>query len=166
MNIETTHLDTPIGRVHIALDDERVAALGFAEQWPALSRRFASASTRPLTRRSEAVDAVRAYFEGDLAAIEGVAVNAPGTPFQERVWLELRAIPAGETRSYLELSRAIGRPSANRAVGAANGANAVSIVIPCHRVIRSDGALSGYAGGAPRKRWLLQHEARARSIPG
>jgi methylated-DNA-[protein]-cysteine S-methyltransferase len=99
-----------------------------------------------------------AYFAGDLRAFDGVALDAGGTPFQQRVWAALREIPAGDTISYLTLARRIGDPTAARAVGAANGANPIAIVVPCHRVIASDGRLSGYAGGVHRKRWLLDHE--------
>jgi methylated-DNA-[protein]-cysteine S-methyltransferase len=107
-----------------------------------------------------AVPALEAYFAGDIRAIEGLSVAAPGTPFQHAVWAELRRIPAGATASYGEIARRIGRPSAVRAVGLANGSNPVGIIVPCHRVIGADGRLTGYGGGLPRKRWLLDHEAR------
>lgn len=107
---------------------------------------------------------LEAYFAGDLDALSAIEVRpASGTAFQRRVWEELRRIPAGETISYAELARRIGRPSAVRAVGAANGRNPIALVVPCHRVIGKDGSLTGYAGGLERKRWLLEHEgARAR----
>jgi methylated-DNA-[protein]-cysteine S-methyltransferase len=106
------------------------------------------------------VDALRAYFAGDLHALDTIAVDPlGGTPFQRRVWLALRSIPAGTTVSYQMLARRIRAPKAMRAVGAANGANPVPIVLPCHRVIGADGSLTGYGGGLPRKRWLLRHEA-------
>jgi methylated-DNA-[protein]-cysteine S-methyltransferase len=104
---------------------------------------------------------VRAYLGGDLRALDDVAVNAGGTPFQARVWNELRRIPAGTTITYGELARRLGQPSANRAVGHANSLNPVAIVVPCHRVIGADATLTGYAGGLDRKRWLLQHEGVA-----
>ena len=85
-------------------------------------------------------------------------MNPGGTPFQQTVWSALREIPVGTTRTYAQLAASIGRPSAPRAVGLANGQNPVSIVIPCHRLIGSSGALTGYAGGLERKRWLLRHE--------
>jgi methylated-DNA-[protein]-cysteine S-methyltransferase len=106
---------------------------------------------------------VRDYLGGDLDALAPVVVETGGTPFQRSVWTALRDIPPGTTVSYRELARTIGSPAAVRAVGAANGANPISIVIPCHRVIGSDGSLTGYAGGMERKRWLLEHEGwRAR----
>lgn len=98
------------------------------------------------------------YFAGDLAAINEVAVCTAGTEFQRSVWRQLRLIPCGEVISYGELARRIGRPTASRAVGMANGANPISIVVPCHRVIGAHGALTGYAGGVHRKAWLLRHE--------
>jgi len=87
-----------------------------------------------------------------------------GTPFQERVWNALLAIPYGEVRSYLDIARALGDPKAVRAVGAANGSNPISIVVPCHRVIGSDGSIVGYGGGIDRKRWLLAHERGERPL--
>ncbi|WP_119418848.1 methylated-DNA--[protein]-cysteine S-methyltransferase [Desertibaculum subflavum] len=107
---------------------------------------------------SPARRAVEAYFAGDLRAIDTLAVETGGTPFQRDVWAALRNIPAGETRSYGGLAVEIGRPKAVRAVGLANGSNPISIIVPCHRVIGSDGSLTGYGGGLPRKRWLLAHE--------
>jgi methylated-DNA-[protein]-cysteine S-methyltransferase len=102
--------------------------------------------------------AMSAYFGGDLAAIDMLPVETGGTPFQRSVWRALRDIPCGTTISYAELARRIGRPSAVRAVGLANGSNPVGIVVPCHRVIGSNGTLTGYGGGIERKRWLLAHE--------
>ncbi len=104
--------------------------------------------------------ALARYFAGDLGAIEALPVAAAGTPFQQQVWAALRAIPAGATTSYGALARTLGRPGAMRAVGLANGANPVGVVVPCHRVIGADGSLTGYGGGLDRKRWLLEHEAR------
>ena len=109
---------------------------------------------------ASAARALDAYFEGDLAALAGVLVATGGTAFQREVWAALREIPAGATTSYGELAAKIGRPAACRAVGLANGANPVGIVVPCHRVIGASGALTGYGGGLPRKQWLLDHERR------
>lgn len=105
-----------------------------------------------------AMPALGAYFAGDIGAIDRLPTDAPGTAFQRAVWAELRRIPAGSTISYQELARRIGRPTATRAVGAANGQNPVGIVVPCHRVIGANGTLTGYSGGMEKKRWLLQHE--------
>lgn len=101
---------------------------------------------------------LRDYFAGDLAAIATLTTGALGTPFQQAVWRALRTIPCGHVISYGQLAEQLGHPKAARAVGAANGANPVSIVVPCHRVIGRDGTMTGYAGGIARKEWLLQHE--------
>src|ERR1017187_10115367 len=110
---------------------------------------------------SSARRALEAYFAGDLAALEGLEVETAGTPFQRAVWAALRRIPAGRTLSYGALATEIGKPKAVRAVGLANGANPIGVVVPCHRVIGANGALTGYGGGLERKSWLLEHEASA-----
>lgn len=110
---------------------------------------------------SPARRALEAYFDGDLAAIDVLSVNTGGTAFQRDVWTALRTIPVGETTTYGRLAARIARPTAIRAVGAANGANPVSIIVPCHRVIGADATLTGYGGGLERKRWLLGHEGAA-----
>jgi methylated-DNA-[protein]-cysteine S-methyltransferase len=102
--------------------------------------------------------ALRDYFAGDLTAIDAIPVATNGTPFQRDVWAALRGIRPGTTLSYGALARQLGRPKSVRAVGLANGANPVAIVVPCHRVIGTDGSLTGYGGGIDRKRWLLAHE--------
>ncbi len=99
-----------------------------------------------------------AYFEGDIRIIDDIPTATAGTAFQREVWRALRNIPAGQTISYGELARRIGRPSAVRAVGLANGANPIGVVVPCHRVIGANGSLTGYGGGLHRKEWLLAHE--------
>src|SRR6185436_19485170 len=108
---------------------------------------------------------VHAYFAGELQTFD-IPLRTSGTPFQQLVWQHLRNIEFGTTISYGELARRIGRPSASRAVGAANGKNPISIVIPCHRVIGANGSLTGYGGGLDRKRWLLNHEGRVRVARG
>ncbi len=102
---------------------------------------------------------LKAYFKGILQEF-ATPLAILGSAFQRRVWEELKKIPRGSTRSYLELARLIGRPSACRAVAQANGANQLAIIIPCHRVINSNGELGGYAGGLSRKQWLLNHEKK------
>jgi methylated-DNA-[protein]-cysteine S-methyltransferase len=106
----------------------------------------------------EAVRQLQAYFEGDLRQFD-LPLAPRGTDFQRVVWEALRALRFGERISYGELARRIGRPSASRAVGLANGRNPISIIVPCHRVIGASGSLTGYGGGLPRKQWLLEHEA-------
>jgi methylated-DNA-[protein]-cysteine S-methyltransferase len=104
---------------------------------------------------------LQAYLAGDLSAIADIPVSLGGTPFQQQVWLALRSIPVGMTMSYQQLAIQIGNPQALRAVGMANSQNPIAIILPCHRVIGSDGNLTGYAGGLDRKLWLLEHERRA-----
>jgi methylated-DNA-[protein]-cysteine S-methyltransferase len=106
--------------------------------------------------------ALRAYFDGDVAAIDRLKVATGGTDFQKSVWKALRGIPCGETISYAMLAQRVGRPKAVRAVGHANGDNPISVVVPCHRVIGTNGSLTGYGGGIERKRWLLEHEKASR----
>ena len=144
-------LSTPIGELMGRVRGGSLCALDWAGD--AAGRETAEAAA--LRRRLEA------YFAGELEALDEIPVDPPGTEFQRKVWQALRRIPPGRTVSYSELARAVGFPSAVRAVGTANGRNPVPIVIPCHRVVRSDGSLGGYGGGLDRKRWLLDHE-RAR----
>jgi methylated-DNA-[protein]-cysteine S-methyltransferase len=104
--------------------------------------------------------ALKRYFDGDIGALDTIAVAIDGTPFQIKVWNALRKIAGGTTLSYGALAQRIGEPKAVRAVGLANGSNPIGVVVPCHRVVGADGSLTGYGGGLPRKRWLLEHEAR------
>jgi methylated-DNA-[protein]-cysteine S-methyltransferase len=117
---------------------------------------------RPVTAVREILSR---YFAGELGVIDTVPVELNGTEFQKRVWQALRRIPHGSTLSYAALAKRIGAPAAVRAVGAANGSNPVALVVPCHRVIGSDGTLTGYGGGLDRKRWLLDHERANPSLP-
>lgn len=110
----------------------------------------------PFTDLARQLDA---YFEGELRTFE-VPLDLAGTAFQRAVWAALQTIPFGATERYGDLAARLGRPGASRAVGAANGKNPVSIVVPCHRVVDAKGRLAGYAGGLDRKRWLIQHEQR------
>ena len=157
-----TKIPTPVGTVVLAMRDESLVALVFEDHWKptkgALARRFGKITFEEDPRGDASAATLRRYFAADLRALDRIEVDTGGTPFQQLVWTALRRIPAGSTWSYARLAREIGRPSATRAVAAANGANPVSIVIPCHRVIGSDGSLTGYGGGLPRKRWLLVHE--------
>jgi methylated-DNA-[protein]-cysteine S-methyltransferase len=146
-------LDSPVGRV-VAVDvDGSLVRLGTAGDSPGV--RDDGAGCLPAVR--EQLDA---YWAGDLRDFD-LPVHAPGTPFQRLVWAALRTIPYGQTWSYTELAEAVGRPTAVRAVGAANGRNPVWLVVPCHRVIGRSGALTGYAGGLDVKRYLLDHERGA-----
>ena len=155
----TASLTTPAGLVEIVIDGDALVALEFVDE---------SDAPTTLSRADDPsgiLDRLRRYFDGDVHAIDDVPVRFDrGTAFQHDVWAALRTIPVGETISYAELARRVGRPSAFRAVGAANGQNPVGIVVPCHRVIASDGTLGGYAGGLDRKRWLLAHEGVAVNV--
>jgi methylated-DNA-[protein]-cysteine S-methyltransferase len=106
-----------------------------------------------------------AYFEGTAAGVDELPLDMRGAPFELRVWAALRTIPPGQTTSYGAIAQALDSPGASRAVGAANGANPVAIIVPCHRVIGSSGALTGYGGGLDRKTWLIDHERRWRTEP-
>jgi methylated-DNA-[protein]-cysteine S-methyltransferase len=159
--IETAALASPIGAVVLAVHHGRLCALGFRGRWRGLEqllrRRFPGAEHRR-GDLAGIIGRLQSYFQGDLAALDSIPLDLGGTRFQQRVWTRLRAIPCGQVVSYRDLAAAIGAPAAVRAVGAANGANPVSIVVPCHRVIGADGTLTGYGGGIARKRWLLAHE--------
>jgi methylated-DNA-[protein]-cysteine S-methyltransferase len=164
--------DTPIGELVIVADSEGNLRADYwidheAELRRLLLRQYGEGGYKLESKRNPGglTTALTSYFEGDLGAIDGLPVKTGGTPFQREVWAALREIPCGTTWSYSELARRIGRPSAVRAVGLANGANPVGIVVPCHRVVGSNGTLTGYGGGIERKRWLLDHEAAARSVP-
>jgi methylated-DNA-[protein]-cysteine S-methyltransferase len=158
-------LASPIGELKIVADDEgRLCGIGWYDREEQLSRELRRyydvdlAALEPYRNPHGITSAMEAYFDGDVAAITRLRVATPGTPFQRTVWAALREIPCGQTIAYSELAARIGRPSAVRAVGLANGANPISIVVPCHRVIGANGTLTGYGGGLDRKRWLLAHE--------
>jgi methylated-DNA-[protein]-cysteine S-methyltransferase len=156
---------TPIGEAQIVCDEDgnlRVFGwYGFEKRWKPQMR--AHYGDLPLAAKKDPfgiTSAIASYMHGEVCAIDKISVAFAGTPFQNKVWHALRTIPAGETLSYGALARQIGQPKAVRAVGLANGSNPVSVVVPCHRVIGSDGSLTGYGGGLDRKRWLLAHEAQ------
>lgn len=168
---------TPIGQLLLVSDEQqKVRAIDWQDyeaRMQLLMRRQykgIAVSLRDAARASPARSILEAYFAGDLNGIDSIQVALGGTDFQRQVWLGLRAIPAGQVLSYGDFATRLGRPSASRAVGLANGANPVSIVLPCHRVIGSNAALTGYGGGLQRKRWLLEHEKAiqplTQSLPG
>jgi methylated-DNA-[protein]-cysteine S-methyltransferase len=167
MTWERFTIDTPLGPAHGLVRDAALVAFQLEAMRPRPSSPLSRLDAIDVRRARDAGpigSALAAYFGGDLGALGAVAVDPDGTPFQRRVWAALRTIPAGETRSYGELARRIGHPSASRAVGAANGANPIWVVVPCHRVIGASGALTGYAGGLDVKRWLLAHEQGVRPL--
>ena len=159
-------IDTPLGELVIVADaNDRLRLVGFSDGHPRVERELETQGTVTRTRDPGGFSsALRAYFEGDLAAIDGLPVVEHGTKFQRSVWKALCEIPCGETRSYADIARRIRNPAAVRAVGLANGANPVGIVVPCHRVIGANGTLTGYGAGVERKRWLLEHESRQKTL--
>jgi methylated-DNA-[protein]-cysteine S-methyltransferase len=153
--------ESPIGPLTAAERAARVCLLHFGADEPAIDRMFDRWYPGEMRARQPLpgiTTVLQRYFDGDLAALDGIEVELHGTPFQKNVWQALRRIPAGTTISYSELARRVGDPAAVRAVGTANGANPVAVIVPCHRVIGSNGSLTGYGGGLDRKQWLLAHE--------
>lgn len=151
MTTEIAQLTTPVGAFRASIEDGVIRTASFVPP-----------GAGPDLRDGAGVhDALRAYFDGDVAALDVLTVDGEGTAFQRSVWKCLRAIPPGETRSYGELAAAVGMPTAARAVGMANATNPIALIVPCHRVIRTGGAIGGYAFGIEVKRWLLDHEWRA-----
>jgi methylated-DNA-[protein]-cysteine S-methyltransferase len=163
-------IDTPIGEMILVADrDGNLHATDWTDHEPRmhnfLRRRYANGrdgndgfKLTPTRNPGGLSRAISSYFAGDLTAIDNLPVKTNGTAFQCQVWQALREIPLGTTISYGELANRIGRPTAVRAVGLANGSNPVGVIVPCHRVIGSNGSLTGYGGGMERKRWLLEHE--------
>jgi methylated-DNA-[protein]-cysteine S-methyltransferase len=144
-------IETPIGPLHAQVDEEgRLLELRFSS---------GADSQSSSTNYQPVIDQLREYFAGKRQTFE-LELAPRGTEFQRAVWNELLRIGYGETITYAELARRIGKPSAVRAVGAANGANPIPVIVPCHRVIGSNGTLTGYGGGIERKQWLLAHEGR------
>jgi methylated-DNA-[protein]-cysteine S-methyltransferase len=152
-------LDSPVGELLLVTNGEALTAVSLAPAEPEAQWRKDDALLRP------AREQLAAYFVGDLQEFK-LSLAPEGTAFQQRVWNELRQIRFGQTTSYGEIARRLGQPGAARPVGAANGRNPVAIIVPCHRVIGSNGTLTGYGGGLDRKQWLLRHEAEvlARSL--
>lgn len=149
------HYDSPIGRLQLFSNGEALVALYMAEH------RHQQLFTRDCRQADalfvQAREQLAAYFAGELKRFD-LPLCPKGTAFQQKVWAGLQQIPFGGTESYAALAARIGQPTASRAVGMANGRNPLSVIIPCHRVIGADGALTGYGGGLQRKQWLLQHE--------
>lgn len=163
-------IETPIGEMLMVADREgNLRAIDWTDHEARMRRllrlHYGDNGFRlePTRNPSDLTDAIRRYFAGELEAIDRLPVETRGTPFQREVWRGLREVPCGTTVSYAQLAQQLGRPRAIRAVGHANGSNPVGVVVPCHRVIGSDGSLSGYGGGIERKRWLLEHESQAHS---
>jgi len=160
-------IDTPIGKMLLVADTGGNLRAADWTDYEARMQRLLRLhygkegfGLEPLRNPHGLADVIGRYFAGELSAIERINVETAGSPFQRSVWSGLRQIPSGATVSYAWLAEKIGKPAAIRAVGLANGANPIGVVVPCHRVIGSDGSLTGYGGGIERKRWLLQHESK------
>jgi len=174
MDLTETKMETPIGPLCLVASDAGLCRIAFGASAGALrgalERRFGpvriaeSDGRRAILERAR--KALDRYFSGSFEDLSVLPLDAGGTAFQREVWQALARIPRGETRSYGEVAGEIRRPRAVRAVGSANRVNPLPIVVPCHRVIASGGALGGYAGRADRKEWLLRHEARFPLVAG
>ena len=165
MELRLERRPSPLGDILLVSDLEgRLRALDFEGYEPRMLRllglHYGEVSLSPGEAPRSVQAALDAYFAGDVAAIDGVPAITAGSEFQREVWAALRDIGPGQTLSYGQLAARIGRPAASRAVGAANGANPVALIVPCHRVIGATGSLTGFGGGLDRKQWLLDHERR------
>lgn len=157
---------SPVGAMLLMTDEnETVRALDWEDHSDRINDllrlQYGSVRLEARDGASRVRRAMEEYFKGDLAAIDELPTITGGTVFQRQVWAALRSIPTGKTSTYGRLAAGIGRPKAVRAVGAANGANPISIIVPCHRVIGANASLTGYGGGIERKQWLLRHEGAA-----
>jgi methylated-DNA-[protein]-cysteine S-methyltransferase len=148
-NLKTTYLESPVGLLEIRCTEEGVRCMNFVEE------RAFETDENEYTRL--VFNQLTEYFARERTAFD-MPFDLEGTPFQQRVWQALLNVPFGKTRSYMDIAKALGDSKAIRAVGTANGSNKIAIIIPCHRIIGSDGSLTGYAGGLQRKKWLLDFE--------
>jgi O-6-methylguanine DNA methyltransferase len=166
MDVTETKMKSPVGPLRLVASDAGLCRVAFgppaAELRRELERRFGEVRIVASDRRQAVLDrarrALERYFSGASESFDGIPLDPGGTVFQRQVWRSLRRIPAGQTRSYAEIAAAVRRPDACRAVGSANRVNPIPVIVPCHRVIGSDGAMRGYAGRVDRKEWLLRHE--------
>jgi methylated-DNA-[protein]-cysteine S-methyltransferase len=160
--IDVKRVESPIGPLTLAVRGARLCLLHFGSDdrsvAAALQRWYPDQRLASGAGAESVAERLSAYFAGEIAALDGIDVEMNGTPFQRRVWDALLDVHAGTTASYGEIARRIGSPAAVRAVGAANGANPIALVVPCHRIIGGSGSLTGYGGGLERKQWLLRHE--------
>jgi methylated-DNA-[protein]-cysteine S-methyltransferase len=155
-DLATTRLQTPIGELRLAANQDGLLAVLFPVDPYELPAQQGAARAR--AHLSDACTALEEYFAGRRTTFEGLKLAPNGTEFQLQVWRALSRIPFGQTATYAGMAKQIGRPSAVRAVGHANGQNPLPIIVPCHRVVGSNGALTGFAGGIPTKKWLLEFE--------
>lgn len=163
MSLQGWTIETTVAPWSVVVDGDTVVASGFAGL-DDLVARLPGEQVERVPASGVVAEAVRAYLAGDAEALDSVAVSQPGGAFQHEVWLAMRQIPPGQTWSYAELATKAGRPTATRAAGTACARNLLAPFVPCHRVVRADGSLGGYAYGLPVKRWLLAHESSAESL--
>jgi methylated-DNA-[protein]-cysteine S-methyltransferase len=160
MMLFTTTLKSPVGALRLFATPGALTAIYLENHKRAPTLTASETDTHPVLLA--ACRQLEEYFAGERTSFE-LPLDPAGTPFQHAVWAALREIPLGDTWSYASLARHIGREGASRAVGSANARNPLSLVVPCHRVVGSNGTLTGYAGGVPTKQWLLEHERRIRA---
>jgi methylated-DNA-[protein]-cysteine S-methyltransferase len=160
--ILTDRISTPIGDMVLVARDGILLLLEFDDAKDRVSRemrgRFGDVVLQPAANPFGFSTIMQDYFAGNITAIDNLPTDGGGTVFEQQVWLELRKIPSGTTKSYGEIAWQLGDVNLSRAVGTANGRNPIAIVVPCHRVIGADGSMTGYGGGLRRKEWLLRHE--------
>lgn len=166
-SIQSLSFLSPIGRLRAVASDQALWYLGFADEkdeeerlkaFLKKSKKLLLSGINPILQQTK--EELETYFCGDLQQFTVALDLSSGTSFQQAVWLQLLKVPYGSTRTYAQQAAAINRPSAYRAVANANGANNIPIILPCHRIVASDGTLGGYSGGVQYKRWLLDHEKR------
>jgi methylated-DNA-[protein]-cysteine S-methyltransferase len=162
IRLQQDSFKSPVGIVTIVSDGAAVRAVDFdgyeSRMHRLLTRHCGAYQLKKVRNAGGFTVLLKAYFDGDLPALADIPTATSGTPFQKKVWAALRKIPVGTTATYQTIARRIGKPLACRAVGLANGANPVALIIPCHRVIGANNRLGGYGGGLDRKQWLLTHE--------
>lgn len=169
MKLYMSRMASPLGEIILMTDDgNKLRVLDFADHEERmlnlLHRQYGQTEIIPASTPCPYEKNLQDYFNGNLDALDSIPVATGGTGFQRAVWHALQEIPHGQTMSYGELAAKVGNPKASRAIGLANGANPISIVIPCHRVIGKDGCMTGYGGGLERKTWLLCHESQQTSL--
>jgi methylated-DNA-[protein]-cysteine S-methyltransferase len=165
MRLLLDRVNAPVAPLLLVTDEQgALRALDFADHEPRMLRllrqHYGEVELADARSPKSIQQCLSAYFDGDMDAFAETPIGTKGSPFRQQVWAGLRTIPAGTTLTYGQLAKQIGSPAASRAVGAANGANPIAIVVPCHRVIGASGSLTGFAGGLNRKQWLLEHERR------
>jgi methylated-DNA-[protein]-cysteine S-methyltransferase len=161
-NLLIDKISSPIGELLLVSDGEHLCALDYADyeqrMLKLLHARYERICLQGAKNPGDVSRTVENYLAGDVSCLDSIPVDTGGTPFQQQVWRALRAIPPGTVMTYGQLAKELGRPTAYRAVGMANALNPIAIVVPCHRLVGTNGSLTGYAGGLERKRWLLVHE--------